>query len=451
MSLKLIKTISYRKGKTFRVSLGRAAVFPVAVLLSILAAPHALAAPALDEIADGLKVDEKGISVSGISSGAFFAHQFHVVHSRNIMGAGIVAGGPYYCSKGTVMDSITKCSQLIGTLCEAFMDLSGMDKSSCEGYMPPKTKEESRKMARESFEEARKRNADIPDGLRGDKIYLFSGTEDEMVSQGVMDAVNLFYTEQAGVKAENVRYNNTFLVHHSMVRDNYDSPSEGAVNECSPPDPIPSLSENTYIYDCQAEAQKQSDAMGCSPSDGRQACLDLGDIDLAGAILKHIHGEEALANGRRIVDEEKELQTFDQRKVFKRFSSTPNTDLQLASMARDGYVFIPEKCKEGAECTLHVAFHGCLQGGRTDKRRGKSGNLYAKFAGYNEWAKANNIVVLYPQVEGRQVLPPMNPQGCWDWWGQNYTHEKFHTKHGPQMKAVGHMINILLGDSKDIF
>src|SRR6187549_1547401 len=37
------------------------------------------------------------VTVSGLSSGAFFAHQFHVAFSSLVKGAGIVAGGPYGC------------------------------------------------------------------------------------------------------------------------------------------------------------------------------------------------------------------------------------------------------------------------------------------------------------------------------------------------------------------
>ena len=45
-------------------------------------------------------------------------------------------------------------------------------------------------------------------------------------------------------------------------------------------------------------------------------------------------------------------------------------------------------------------------------------------AGYNEVAELNNIVILYPQAIATTV--PLNPQGCWDWWGYtalwgNYT------------------------------
>ena len=145
--------------------------------------------------------------------------------------------------------------------------------------------------------------------------------------------------------------------------------------------------------------------------------------------------------------QESELQAFDQRKVFASFSDTPYTALQNASMAREGYVFIPESCKDGRQCKLHVAFHGCKQGGTTDHRPGHTGNLFAKYAGYNEWAKANDTIVLYPQIQARS-LGPNNPRGCWDWWGQNYTHASYHTKDGKQIKAVAQMINILAGGGK---
>ncbi len=75
---------------------------------------------------------------------------------------------------------------------------------------------------------------------------------------------------------------------------------------------------------------------------------------------------------------------------------------------------------------------------------GHSGNLFAKFAGYNEWAQANNVIVLYPQIQARATVP-LNPQGCWDWWGQDYTHAGYHTLRGEQVKAVAQMINILAG------
>ena len=44
-------------------------------------------------------MDKDQLSVSGLSSGAFFAVQFHVAFSETVMGAGIVAGGKLLIAK----------------------------------------------------------------------------------------------------------------------------------------------------------------------------------------------------------------------------------------------------------------------------------------------------------------------------------------------------------------
>ena len=56
---------------------------------------RALAAEALPK----LGADLAATSVSGLSSGAFMAGQIEVAHSKDIVGAGIVAGGPYACAE----------------------------------------------------------------------------------------------------------------------------------------------------------------------------------------------------------------------------------------------------------------------------------------------------------------------------------------------------------------
>ena len=45
-------------------------------------------------------VDIKETSVSGLSSGGFMAVQFQIAFSSTVKGAGIVAGGPYFCARG---------------------------------------------------------------------------------------------------------------------------------------------------------------------------------------------------------------------------------------------------------------------------------------------------------------------------------------------------------------
>ena len=43
------------------------------------------------------KLDGTAITVSGLSSGGFFAHQFHIAFSKLVTGAGIIAGDPFGC------------------------------------------------------------------------------------------------------------------------------------------------------------------------------------------------------------------------------------------------------------------------------------------------------------------------------------------------------------------
>ena len=46
-----------------------------------------------------LGIDLAETSVSGLSAGAYMAGQLEVAHSKQIVGAGIVAGGPYGCAE----------------------------------------------------------------------------------------------------------------------------------------------------------------------------------------------------------------------------------------------------------------------------------------------------------------------------------------------------------------
>jgi poly(3-hydroxybutyrate) depolymerase len=83
---------------------------------------------------------------------------------------------------------------------------------------------------------------------------------------------------------------------------------------------------------------------------------------------------------------------------------------------------------------VHVAFHGCRQG------IGFIGRTFARKAGYNRWADVNRIVVLYPQAEASRYWP-VNPRGCWDWWG--YSGADYAAKGGAQLSAVHRMLEAL--------
>ena len=112
--------------------------------------------------------------------------------------------------------------------------------------------------------------------------------------------------------------------------------------------------------------------------------------------------------------------------MWRKPSSSPDHILQFTAMAQLPLIGVNE-------------FPGS-QGGDNDP---PFGNIFSRFAGYNEWAKNNRIVVLDPQVQAENYWP-VNPQGCRDWWGFLYTGGDYATLSCKQIKAVAQMINTLV-------
>lgn len=101
-----------------------------------------------------------------------------------------------------------------------------------------------------------------------------------------------------------------------------------------------------------------------------------------------------------------------------------------------GFVYVPKNCEEGDACQVHVSFHGCNQ------YADAVDDAYVTGTGLNRWADDNSMVVVYPQTK-KSMFMPLNPQGCWDWWG--YTSEDYATRDGHQIQAVKSMIEGLSG------
>jgi poly(3-hydroxybutyrate) depolymerase len=59
-------------------------------------------------------IDITSTTVSGLSSGAFMAQQFHLAESDIVNGVAIIAGGPFYCAKGRLTYATDKCMQQKG-------------------------------------------------------------------------------------------------------------------------------------------------------------------------------------------------------------------------------------------------------------------------------------------------------------------------------------------------
>ena len=159
----------------------------------------------------------------------------------------------------------------------------------------------------------------------------------------------------------------------------------------------------------------ECDAIGAS-------FLNSCNYDAAGEILKALYGK---------------LKT--RTKAVGTFINIDQTNYKQAQFMDSGYLYVPIECKNNQVCKLHTVFHGCMQSSEFVD------DTFVKGAGYNEWAESNNIVIFYPQVKSSQFTP-MNPKGCWDWWG--YTDENYANKKGAQIKAIKALINKITGEQK---
>ncbi len=327
-------------------------------------------------------VDQSQISVSGISSGGFMAHQLHVAYSATFMGAGVIAGGPYNCAQGDACIAVQQCSNTAALNPPVGMALLC---STWNGQRP-----DGNFLANLARRDYSGGGIDDLANLARSRTFLVRGDADTLIPPEGMAAVNQFYedfgatTEVAGVPH----------APHTIATDHYGSP-------CDQPAGSP------FINNC--------------------------NFDTAGRILQQVHGgtlNPRLDPRQRLAGQ---LVAFEQSEVI------PNPDLR--SMHRYGHVYIPSACTQGETCRLHVAIHGCLQG------QDQIGDQFFTRTGYNHWAEANNIIILYPQVTPTLLPTLQNPEGCWDWWGYGSRH--YYLQDGPQMAAVRRMVERLSGGRSD--
>ena len=134
------------------------------------------------------------LTVSGLSSGAFMAAQFHVAFSRTVRGAGIFAGGPYYCAQNDFAKANAGCMKV-----PSMIDLDAIQANVKE------------------FEN--QGLIDPIENLKGQPVYLFSGLKDYVVFQGVMHKLKDQYTKYFGVGKMVAHFGS--YASHAMVTNNY--------------------------------------------------------------------------------------------------------------------------------------------------------------------------------------------------------------------------------------
>jgi poly(3-hydroxybutyrate) depolymerase len=310
---------------------------------------------------DALPVAADSVTVSGFSAGGYMAVQFHVANSSLVRGAGIFAGGPYYCAGNSLADALGRCMRGDG-------DISADELASLTSQL------------------ALDEEIDPIAGLADDRVFLWHGSADEVVARPVVDALQAYYA--------------TLVRPDAIERVEFD----GAAHTFPADDPA--------LAECGATAEPF-----------------VGHCRYAGArrMLEHLYGPFGTQRAPRRAGE---LRVVNQAPYVAATGA--------AGLAERGWLYVPAACAgTGApgRCRLHVVFHGCKQGASYVD------DVFVRRAGYLAAADAGSVVVLFPQVE--PSFQPLNPNGCWDWWG--YGSDAYATRRGPQVMAIKAMVDDLLG------
>ena len=318
------------------------------------------------------QIDPAKVFVASISSGGFAAVQMHVAHSSTFKGAAVYAGGVYWCAgAGGAATALGNCggetlptnqASYNSTLAasEAYLDLQ-----SSLGTIDPAT------------------------NLRGQPVYLWSGTQDTVVNPLEMADLNAQY-QRLGA---NVRFDNGYPAEHGWESPNGELPC-GTLG-------------SPYMVSCSTNGV---------PYDSVKTWLTM----FLGPLKSRNNGK---LSGT--------LSAFDQTE----FGATPNL-----SMSPTGTFFVPKSCAQGQTCGLVLAMHGCLQ------EASLIGDRWVKEAGINEWADTNKLVVIYPDMIASSAPGPTNPNACFDWWGYSNQYDpNYALKSGLQMTVLYAMAQRVTG------
>jgi poly(3-hydroxybutyrate) depolymerase len=170
--------------------------------LPLLALAFAVAATAGAQAGDelpSLRTDIGQASVSGLSSGAYMAGQFHVAFSGSLVGAAVVAGGPYDCAEGSLVAALNRCME------------------TARGVPDP------RRLLDRARERATQGAIDPLAEMASDRVYVFSGTNDRTVTPPVVATVPDFY-RQAGLPDAQIAVVDDMPAGHAFITETTGNP-----------------------------------------------------------------------------------------------------------------------------------------------------------------------------------------------------------------------------------
>jgi poly(3-hydroxybutyrate) depolymerase len=271
------------------------------------------------------------VTASGISAGGIMAHQLHVAYPELFDGVGIIAGAPFGCAGGQL----------------------GVAMSRCMGAAKAPPVAELVERARAAVAEKRLGPAKA---MAGDRVWLFHGARDTIVSAAVSGAVADFYRAwqpQVEVAREQGR------------EAGHVFPTVDAGGECT-------ALTAPFIGAC--------------------------GYDAAGELLRFLHGDLAAPSG-----------TPDAAAALEAVALPGAAE---AGLLPEAWLYRPDGCAEGG-CPVHLVLHGCGQS------TAQIGRQFMEQSGYLPWAEANDLVLAFPQVAPSPVNP-LACWDWWGYTGADY-------------------------------
>jgi len=318
------------------------------------------------------QIDPAKVFVAGISAGGFAAVQMHVAHSSTFKGAAVYAGGVYWCAgAGGAATALANCG---GETLPTNQASYNSTLAASEAYLDLQSSLGT---------------IDSSSNLRGQPVYLWSGSQDTLVNPLEMADLDAEY-QRLGA---DVHFDNVYPAAHG-----WESPDgELACGTLGSP----------YMVSCSANG---------------------ATYDSVKTWLTMFLGPLKARNNGKLSGT---LSAFDQSE----FGATPNV-----SMSATGSVFVPKPCAQGQACGLILAMHGCLQ------EASLIGDRWVREAGINEWADTNKLVVIYPDTIASTAPGPTNPNACFDWWGYSNQYDpNYALKSGLQMTVLYAMVQRVTG------
>lgn len=367
-------------------------------------------------------------TVSGISSGGFMADQLAVSYSQRVKAAAIIAGGYFYCAENHLQDYWQKTGAigllqyqvnpqplklLSSVMSKFFFDIKDFYAPSLSNPLyraltvcmkQPQYNLLSQQIWGLAFEQmkilAQENKIDPLINIKDQKYLLYHGGKDQVVDpqmQGQIEIIKKYF-------------GNTSIKVIANPEGGHNFPTAKKTSlKCHQEQP-------PYVGSCQ--------------------------LDLASEIINYFYPEfenKAYSVG-----------------AIRTFVVSQDTPERPDSIAPYGYAVASDYCmKAPKNCKVHVALHGCkmsdyfdenlqkdfeTQVGRVgisyqpkDQERELSYNLksFVELSGFAEAIANKPIIVVFPQTQITQSNYPLNPAGCWDWYG--WTGRDYAFKSGSEM------------------